>query len=193
MDNEDHNCGLALLWNEGADVAAKSFSRNHINMEVCLNDGDEKWRFTGFYGISKRSKRQESRNLLKRLSSHKPLPWVVKGDFNDILNPEEKHIGNSPTEKTYWWLQRCSRSKRFKGLRASMAINILGSVRGGLQIRLKPNSTKFLYLTLGMNFLDKQELLLSLQQWATISHFIFKLLVWAIINLTPNFTLKICG
>lgn len=75
-------------------MEVKSYSKNHIDAEVCLNGGDVRWRFTGFYGVPERSRRRDSWNLLKRLSSLNHLPWVVMGDFNDILNPEEKRGGH---------------------------------------------------------------------------------------------------
>ncbi|XP_031124299.1 uncharacterized protein LOC116026992 [Ipomoea triloba] len=94
VDSIGHRGGLALLWKEGTEVDIKSFSANHIDAEVCLSSGDLKWRFTGFYGCPERVRRSESWNLLKQLAVRNSLPWVVLGDFNDILYPNEKRGGN---------------------------------------------------------------------------------------------------
>lgn len=94
VNSEGHRGGLALFWTEGTIVDIKSYSMHHIDAEVCLNNANYKWRFTGFYGVPERQRREESWNLLKHLSTTNPLPWVVMGDFNDIFNPEEKKGGN---------------------------------------------------------------------------------------------------
>ena len=41
--------GLALLWNDPAQITIQNFSQNHVDSHVQLVDG-AKWRFTGFYG-----------------------------------------------------------------------------------------------------------------------------------------------
>ncbi|XP_059458257.1 uncharacterized protein LOC132187840 [Corylus avellana] len=48
------------------------------------------WKFTGFYGHPEVAKRKESWALLRHLSSYMPLAWLSMGDFNEILNDEEK-------------------------------------------------------------------------------------------------------
>ncbi|KAJ9548141.1 hypothetical protein OSB04_020684 [Centaurea solstitialis] len=48
------------------------------------------WRFTGFYGFPERTRRRVSWNLLRSLAEQSNLPWVVMGDFNDLLSQEEK-------------------------------------------------------------------------------------------------------
>lgn len=56
-------------------------------MEKSLN---KIWRITGFYGCPERSGRLDSWKLLKRLGDQNRLPWVVIGDFNEILGNSEK-------------------------------------------------------------------------------------------------------
>ncbi|XP_031120221.1 uncharacterized protein LOC116023364 [Ipomoea triloba] len=52
------------------------------------------WRMTGFYGFPERSRRSESWDLLRTLAGRSTLPWVVVGDFNDLLFQHEKRGGN---------------------------------------------------------------------------------------------------
>ncbi|XP_031105286.1 uncharacterized protein LOC116010151 [Ipomoea triloba] len=52
------------------------------------------WRMTGFYGFPERSRRNASWDLLHTLACQSPLPWVVVGDFNDLLFQHEKRGGN---------------------------------------------------------------------------------------------------
>ncbi|KAH9684395.1 reverse transcriptase domain-containing protein [Citrus sinensis] len=49
-----------------------------------------KWRLTGFYGYPESSRRRESWDLLRLLSSSSSLPWLCIGDFNDLLAANDK-------------------------------------------------------------------------------------------------------
>ena len=57
---------------------------------------------TAFYGFSERSKRKQSWDLLRRLSTGSSLPWVCLGDFNDILSPDDK---NGRVEHPAWLIR----------------------------------------------------------------------------------------
>ncbi|XP_057770939.1 uncharacterized protein LOC130990727 [Salvia miltiorrhiza] len=88
--------GLALLWKEQTDVRIVSYSPGHIDCYVTT--GGKSWRFTGFYGHPKSSQRKFSWELLKRLSDLMPmedLPWLVGGDFNEILRDSDKIGGKT--------------------------------------------------------------------------------------------------
>lgn len=60
---------------------------------MVLPGESSKWRFTGFYGFPEQHHRHRSWDLLRRLSSHNDLPWVVGGDFNEILAHGEESGG----------------------------------------------------------------------------------------------------
>lgn len=85
--------GLALLWRKDVDVNLLSFSLNHIDAEIILPGESFKWRFTGFYGFPEQHSRHRSWELLRTLCAQSVLPWVVGGDFNEILSNEEKSGG----------------------------------------------------------------------------------------------------
>lgn len=97
VDNRGHSGGLALLWKDDTEVTITGFSRNHIDATVSL-EGANKWRFTGFYGHPKRSRRHQSWKLLKHLANLSSLPWPLMGDFNDLLSQSEKR-GKTPHPK----------------------------------------------------------------------------------------------
>lgn len=48
--------GLAMLWKEGDQAKLLSFSQNHIDMEISMNELGL-WRLTGFYGEPVRAQR----------------------------------------------------------------------------------------------------------------------------------------
>lgn len=89
VDSKGLSGGLALLW-KGKNIASLiSYSANHIDISV--NTGEnERWRLTGFYGFPCRRDRLKSWNLLCSPKDKSNLPWVVIGDFNDLLRQSEK-------------------------------------------------------------------------------------------------------
>lgn len=57
VDSLGRNGGLALLWREEVQVHINSYSRNHIDAKVSVDERSMHWRFTGFYGHPKRNKK----------------------------------------------------------------------------------------------------------------------------------------
>lgn len=53
------------------------------------------WRFTGIYGIAARGGRNHTWNLIRSLAaSVSNLPWLMAGDFNEIMWRKDKSGGN---------------------------------------------------------------------------------------------------
>jgi hypothetical protein len=84
--------GLAVFWLRGIDVVLRNFSDNHIDVDVCEDDG-YKWRFTGIYGFPQTEDRHKTWTLLRDLHSQEDVPWLCAGDFNEILYQHEKEGG----------------------------------------------------------------------------------------------------
>lgn len=80
--------GLGLFWNDKVSCTLRSYSLNHIDMDV--EQDNLKWRLTGYYGYPERSRRHLSWNLLRTLASQNSSPWVCVGDFNDLLWARDK-------------------------------------------------------------------------------------------------------
>lgn len=100
VDREGMSGGLAMLWKESLDVQVMSYARNFINLEV-NEEGIGRWRLTGFYGFPDNSRRRDSWDLLRSLAGLSDLPWCIIGDFNDILDMDEK-IGR--VERPQWFI-----------------------------------------------------------------------------------------
>ncbi|KAA3489694.1 reverse transcriptase [Gossypium australe] len=86
--------GLCLAWKEEVEVTLKSFSRSHIDVLVKEENIDIEWRFTGFYVSPYANSKIESWNLLRRLADDKSQPWLVSGDFNEVMYSFEKMGGS---------------------------------------------------------------------------------------------------
>ncbi|XP_019184584.1 PREDICTED: uncharacterized protein LOC109179530 [Ipomoea nil] len=93
VDNDGLSGGLALLWKKNSTARLLSYSKNYVDVEVTMA-GYPHWRMTCYYGFSQRNRRAESWDLLRTLAAKSDLPWIVVGDFNDLLYQYEKRGGN---------------------------------------------------------------------------------------------------
>ncbi|XVF85102.1 hypothetical protein PTKIN_Ptkin17bG0091500 [Pterospermum kingtungense] len=89
----DRSKGLTLLWHSNIEVEIQSYSAFHIDANVLDLQLNVWWRFTGFYGHYVASRKVQSWDFLRVLSARSSLPWIVAGDFNEILRGEEKSGG----------------------------------------------------------------------------------------------------
>ncbi|KAL7158395.1 hypothetical protein ABFS83_02G140200 [Erythranthe nasuta] len=87
--------GLVMLWRKETNVDLLSYSQNHIDVEVSCLSTNFKWRCTGFYGQPDQSRRHLSWSLLRHLHTRSELPWIIGGDFNEVLCNSEKLGGNT--------------------------------------------------------------------------------------------------
>ncbi|GMI66103.1 hypothetical protein HRI_000279600 [Hibiscus trionum] len=91
--------GLSLAWSPSLSVSIRSFSINHIDADVRDVNSDLQWRFTGFYGNSVESQRSLSWDLLRSLDTNRTSPWLVAGDFNEVMPASEKKGGRVRSER----------------------------------------------------------------------------------------------
>lgn len=79
--------GLALLWHESIDLAVKTYSPHHMDALILFERVE--WCFTGIYGHPVTARRGESWDLLCQLHARMSYPWLLMGDFNELLHPDE--------------------------------------------------------------------------------------------------------
>lgn len=82
--------GLSLGWKGNSLIGLKTYSSYHIDVEVHDNECEVHWRFTGFYGNPDERQKNKSWELMQQLGHDQMLPWLVIGDFNEIINYFEK-------------------------------------------------------------------------------------------------------
>lgn len=88
VDCRGKSGGLILFWHNSVSVFIQSFSMGHIDSVII--EGSRYWRFIGFYGNPRAADRCQSWELLCRLSDMNGMPWLVGGNFNEILFNEDK-------------------------------------------------------------------------------------------------------
>ncbi|KAA3490114.1 reverse transcriptase [Gossypium australe] len=85
--------GLCLAWKDDIEVTLKIFSKWHIDVLVKEDGIQEEWQFTGLYGSPYLRDQNLVWNLLRRLNQECNYPWLVAGDFNEIMYSFEKSGG----------------------------------------------------------------------------------------------------
>ncbi|KAA3477206.1 reverse transcriptase [Gossypium australe] len=90
--------GICLVWRKEITVSLKTFSKNHIDVLIEENNVNGEWRFTRFYGSPYVSNQSASWNLLRTLGQEQRYPWLVSGDFNEIMYSFE-NSGCQPREE----------------------------------------------------------------------------------------------
>ncbi|XP_060972669.1 uncharacterized protein LOC133038517 [Cannabis sativa] len=87
--------GLLLLWKDDIDVSILNYNTNVIDCYIA-SPNQPRWHFTAFYGAPCTQLRSQTWTLLERLKDVSPLsPWLVIGDFNEILSNDNK-VGGAP-------------------------------------------------------------------------------------------------
>ncbi|KAL6204881.1 hypothetical protein ACLB2K_022148 [Fragaria x ananassa] len=91
--------GLCILWNDDIKLELQSYSESHIDVLVREDEGNQVWRFTRVYGQPRVENKYLTWELLKKLGSQDKSPWLLGGDFNEILWAMEKEGGQIRAEK----------------------------------------------------------------------------------------------
>uniref|UniRef100_A0A803PDL7 Reverse transcriptase domain-containing protein n=1 Tax=Cannabis sativa TaxID=3483 RepID=A0A803PDL7_CANSA len=92
VEAQGRSGGISLLWQNSNDVKINSFSKNHIDCVVSLN-GLANFRLTGMYGEPNRTQRRQTWDLIRTLKEESTDPWVLTGDFNNVLSQADKKGG----------------------------------------------------------------------------------------------------
>jgi hypothetical protein len=86
--------GLVIYWNDSIKLEVKGYSRYHI--DVNIDDlGPRPWRLTCVYGEAQVMERYKTWDTLCSIAGTSDLPWLVLGDFNEVLMQSE-HEGVNP-------------------------------------------------------------------------------------------------
>jgi len=82
--------GLVLMWRDDINVRVQGVTRNYI--DVIIENGIS-WRFTGVYGEPEWNQKHVTWEALRSIKGDLSTPWLLMGDFNEILYNIEKEGG----------------------------------------------------------------------------------------------------
>ena len=105
--------GVWILWKTDAvEVEHLCSTEQEIHVSVQVRGSYSLWLLSGIYASPRRSERRILWDNLKVIASLHNLPWVMLGDFNDILSCDEKWGGNRPSNSRMFefknYLNACS-------------------------------------------------------------------------------------
>ncbi|CAL9017859.1 unnamed protein product, partial [Prunus brigantina] len=87
--------GLWLLWND-SKVTVEIVGTSDQSISACVSwPGQPPWMFTAIYASPNRVKREKLWEYLTFVAESHDLPWLLAGDFNDILSTDDKMGGAS--------------------------------------------------------------------------------------------------
>ena len=93
VDRTGRGGGLALFWRNSLNCQLVDFSNNHITVEIVITVLGT-CRLTGYYDYPNGGRRTVAWNFLRQLSNQFTGLWCIFGDFNDILDVNEKRGRN---------------------------------------------------------------------------------------------------
>jgi hypothetical protein len=88
-ESDGRSGGLVMFWNKETNVTSFEIDTNFIDIRIDEQSGAA-WRFTGFYGDPSAQNKQLMWDYIRNLSTMVDLPWVMIGDFNEIMYSHEK-------------------------------------------------------------------------------------------------------
>uniref|UniRef100_A0A2N9IZP5 C2H2-type domain-containing protein n=1 Tax=Fagus sylvatica TaxID=28930 RepID=A0A2N9IZP5_FAGSY len=98
--------GIWILWKtEAVEVGHLCSTEQEIHASIKVRGSNSLWLISAIYGSPRRSERRILWENLKIIAGLNKLPWVMLGDFNDILLCEEKWGDANDVKKSLWSLK----------------------------------------------------------------------------------------
>lgn len=92
VSSSDRSGGLVLFWNEEIKLEVLGYSKYHIDANIS-NLGLAPSRFTCIYGEAQVSETHKTWDTVRSLAVSSGEPWVMLGDFNEVLVHSEYGVG----------------------------------------------------------------------------------------------------
>ncbi|KAL6195625.1 hypothetical protein ACLB2K_031243 [Fragaria x ananassa] len=128
--------GLCLLWGDDIKVSLLTSLDSHIDV-VITEQNNHPWRFTGIYGQPKVEKRYLTWALIKNLKDKCGYPWVLGGDFNEIVSLQEKEGGLMRRSRQMESFQQTITDCSLRSMHASGPCFTWRRVRHGVEVKEK--------------------------------------------------------
>lgn len=86
--------GLWLLWNaDQVEVSNLTSTEQEIHAIVKVNSSNLNWLFSAIYASPRFRERCLLWNNLSNVAQARNLPWIIGGDFNEMLSSDDKFGG----------------------------------------------------------------------------------------------------
>jgi ribonuclease HI len=95
-ESDGRSGGLLLLWKSKVRIRVEEVSKYYIDAVV---DEDGGWRFTGLYGEPEWHRKALTWEAIRSIKGDPTNPWLIMGDFNEIMYNSEKEGGRPRTQR----------------------------------------------------------------------------------------------
>jgi hypothetical protein len=96
VESDGQSGGLLILWKNNVKINDKNVCKHYIDVVI---EDVVSWRFTGIYGEPVWGQKHVTCEALRTLHGQAQLPWLVLGDFNEILFNYEKEGGRPRSQR----------------------------------------------------------------------------------------------
>lgn len=90
-----HKGGLCLLWRTNLKISVLVANQSLLHVYIEPVNNSQPWLFTGIYGPPNPQARKNLWNDFNSIVPSHNHPWLLMGDFNEILNQMEKKGGKT--------------------------------------------------------------------------------------------------
>jgi exonuclease III len=97
-ESDGRNGGLLMLWKK--EVVIKLLNISQYYIDVVIGEGED-WRLTGLYGEPSWDHKDRTWAAMRSLKNNvsNSLPWLVIGNFNEVLYHYEKEGGRARSQR----------------------------------------------------------------------------------------------
>jgi hypothetical protein len=85
--------GVILFWKREVKIEQIYSHPKYIDVRV-VESPSKIWRMTGIYGEPRWDDKYMTWDRIRALKNNSNLPWIILGDFNEIMFSHEKEGGN---------------------------------------------------------------------------------------------------
>jgi hypothetical protein len=99
VDGQVKGGGIVLFWNESIKIIVLSYGLHYIDILVWDGDHHASWRGTFVYGEPRTHDIHLMWEVLRRLKPMSAAPWLLIGDFNEVLWSFEQYSARKRPER----------------------------------------------------------------------------------------------